>query len=46
MFSLAYLRGQSGLAYVFIYPVLSGRAGTAVGIDGLIARGLRRSGAG
>lgn len=43
MFSMAYLRGQSGLAYVLIYPVLFfGRAGTALGADGLIARGMRK----
>jgi uncharacterized membrane protein YphA (DoxX/SURF4 family) len=44
MFLMAYLRGQSGLAYVLIYPVLFfGRAGTALGLDGLIARGLRKA---
>jgi uncharacterized membrane protein YphA (DoxX/SURF4 family) len=44
IFSLAYLRGQSGLAYVMIYPVLFfGRAGTALGIDGAIARGMRNT---
>jgi len=46
MFSLAWLRGQSGLAYVLIYPVLSfGRAGTALGLDGFLARRLRKGGA-
>ena len=46
MFSLAYLRGQSGLAYALIYPVLSfGRAGTALGLDGMIARGMRKTSA-
>ena len=46
MFSLNYLRGQSGLAYLLIYPTLFfGRAGTALGVDGLIARGVRRAGA-
>ncbi len=46
MFALNYLRGQSGLAYLLIYPVLFfGRAGTALGVDGLIARGIRRAGA-
>jgi len=44
MFTLAYLRGQSGLAYLLIYPVLFfGRAGTALGADGFIARGGRRA---
>jgi uncharacterized membrane protein YphA (DoxX/SURF4 family) len=44
MFSMAYLRGQSGLAYVLIYPVLFfGRAGTTLGVDGLIARGMRKA---
>jgi len=46
MFSLNYLRGQSGLAYLLIYPVLFfGRAGTTLGLDGLIARGMRRGSA-
>ncbi|HZR07711.1 MAG TPA: DoxX family membrane protein [Myxococcales bacterium] len=44
MFSMAYLRGQSGLAYVLIYPVLFfGRAGTTLGVDGLIAQGMRKA---
>ena len=43
MFSLAFLRGQSGLAYILIYPVLFfGRAGTSLGVDGMIARGMRK----
>jgi uncharacterized membrane protein YphA (DoxX/SURF4 family) len=43
LFSMSYLRGQSGLAYVLIYPVLFfGRAGTTLGLDGLIARGMRK----
>jgi uncharacterized membrane protein YphA (DoxX/SURF4 family) len=42
MFSLAYLRGESSLAYLLVYPVLFfGRAGTALGVDGLLSR--RRS---
>ena len=46
MFSMAYLRGQSGLAYVLIYPVLFfGRAGTSLGADGMLARGMRKPGA-
>src|SRR5882672_6540223 len=43
-FSASYLRGQSGLVYLLTYPVLFfGRAGTALGIDGLIARGIRKA---
>jgi uncharacterized membrane protein YphA (DoxX/SURF4 family) len=43
MFSMAYLRGQSGLAYLLIFPVLFfGRAGTALGLDGAIAKTARR----
>jgi len=46
MFSLAYIRGTSPLAYALIYPVLSfGRAGTALGLDGILAKGMRRSAA-
>jgi len=45
IFSLAYLRGQSGLAYLMVYPVLFfGRAGTTLGVDGAIARGMRNPG--
>src|SRR3954462_10183798 len=43
MFSLAYLQGQSGLAYLLVYPVLFfGRAGTAMGVDGMLARAGRK----
>jgi len=43
MFSLAYLRGQSPLAYLLIFPVLFlGRAGTELGMDGFIARSGRK----
>jgi uncharacterized membrane protein YphA (DoxX/SURF4 family) len=46
MFSMAYVRGQSGLAYLLIFPVLFfGRAGTALGLDGVVARTSRRSAA-
>ena len=39
IFSMGYLRGQSGLAYLLIYPVLFfGRAGTAFGVDGMLSR--------
>ncbi len=44
LFSASYLRGQSGLVYLLTYPVLFfGRAGTALGVDGLIARGIRKA---
>src|SRR5260221_2114878 len=37
IFGLHYLRGESGLVYLLVYPVLFfGRAGTALGIDGMI----------
>jgi uncharacterized membrane protein YphA (DoxX/SURF4 family) len=43
LFSMSYVRAQSGLAYLLIYPVLLfGRAGTALGIDGLLVRGFRK----
>ncbi|MCA1825652.1 MAG: DoxX family membrane protein [Myxococcales bacterium] len=39
IFAMSYLRGQSGFAYLLIYPVLFfGRAGTAFGFDGMLAR--------
>jgi uncharacterized membrane protein YphA (DoxX/SURF4 family) len=39
MFSLDYLRGQSGLVYLLAWPVLFfGRAGTTLGLDGAISR--------
>jgi uncharacterized membrane protein YphA (DoxX/SURF4 family) len=39
LFSLAYLRGSSGLAYLLVFPVLMlGRAGTVLGIDGALMR--------
>lgn len=44
IFQMGYLRGQSALAYLLIYPVLCfGRAGTALGLDGVLA-GRRRAG--
>src|SRR2546430_2251639 len=44
MFSLSYLRGQSGLAYLLIFPaLLLGRAGTALGADGFISRSGRKA---
>ena len=46
MFSIAYLRGQSPLAYLLIYPVLFfGRAGTAFGVDGMLSRRGQKPGA-
>jgi uncharacterized membrane protein YphA (DoxX/SURF4 family) len=39
LFSLSYLRGQSALTYLLVYPVLFfGRAGTALGVDGFLSR--------
>ena len=39
IFTMSYLRGQSPLAYLLIYPVLFfGRAGTAFGLDGILSR--------
>ena len=39
IFSMAYLRGQSGLAYLLVFPVLFfGRAGTVLGLDGFLSR--------
>lgn len=47
MFSLQYLRGQSGLAYLLVFPVLFfGRAGTALGLDGMLSRRGQRSASG
>ncbi len=39
MFTMNYLRGASQFAYLLVYPVLFfGRAGTALGLDGMLAR--------
>ncbi len=39
MFAMNYLRGQAPFAYLLIYPVLFfGRAGTALGLDGMLSR--------
>jgi uncharacterized membrane protein YphA (DoxX/SURF4 family) len=44
IFSLDYLKPESGLSYLLIFPVLFfGRAGTAFGLDGAIARRGRKS---
>ncbi len=43
MFALSYLRGQSAFAYLLIFPALFfGRAGTALGLDGMLARAGRK----
>lgn len=43
MFALTYLRGQSGLVYLLVFPVLFfGRAGTVLGVDGMLARAGRK----
>lgn len=45
MFSLEYLTGQSGLSFLLIFPVLfAGRAGTVLGIDGMLAGQKRKGG--
>jgi uncharacterized membrane protein YphA (DoxX/SURF4 family) len=44
MLSLDYLTGQDGLVYLFIFPVLLfGRAGLALGVDGLLGRRMAAS---
>ena len=46
VFALSYLRGQSAFAYLLIYPVLFfGRAGTVLGLDGMLSRRPAKSGA-
>jgi uncharacterized membrane protein YphA (DoxX/SURF4 family) len=46
MFALTYLRGQSGLVYLMVFPVLFfGRAGTAIGVDGFLSRAGRKTSA-
>jgi len=47
IFALGYVRGQSALVYLLVYPVLFfGRAGTSLGIDGMLSRMPRKSAAG
>ena len=42
MFQGSYLYGQNGLVYLLIFPVLvAGRAGAALGLDGILGRSLR-----
>lgn len=39
MFAMKYLTGASGLTYLLVFPMLMlGRAGTSLGIDGLLSR--------
>ena len=45
MMSLDYLTGQDGLVYLLLFPVLLlGRAGLALGADGLLGRRLGAGG--
>ncbi len=45
LFALGYLRGQAPFVYLLVFPVLFlGRAGTALGFDGLLSRRPQRSG--
>jgi uncharacterized membrane protein YphA (DoxX/SURF4 family) len=47
IFGLAYLRGESGFVYLLVYPVLFfGRAGTALGVDGMLSRRPQKAAAG
>ena len=44
MFQGNYLFGQNGLVYLLIFPVLfAGRAGVALGLDGLLGRTMGRA---
>src|SRR5262245_9080133 len=44
MFQASYLTGQNGLVYLLIFPaLLLGRAGVALGLDGILGRSLRSS---
>src|SRR5438132_5530658 len=44
MFQGSYLYGQNGLVYLLIFPALMvGRAGVALGLDGILGRSLRSS---
>ncbi len=44
MFQASYLTGQNGLVYLLIFPVLFlGRAGVALGLDGMLGRSMRSS---
>jgi uncharacterized membrane protein YphA (DoxX/SURF4 family) len=45
MFHTTWFTGQNGLVYLLVYPVLvAGRAGVALGVDGLLGRSMMRSG--
>ena len=44
MFQPSYLTGQNGFVYLVIFPaLLLGRAGIAVGLDGILGRSMRSS---
>ena len=44
IFQPSYLMGQNGLVYLLIFPVLiAGRAGAALGLDGILGRSMRSS---
>ncbi len=44
MFQPSYFVGQNGLVYLLIFPVLiTGRAGIAFGVDGLLGRSMSRA---
>ena len=46
VFSINYVRGMSGLVYLLVFPVLFfGRAGTALGLDGMLSRRPQKSAA-
>jgi putative oxidoreductase len=45
MFHTSWFTGGNGLAYLLVYPVLvAGRAGIALGADGVLGRSMMRSG--
>jgi uncharacterized membrane protein YphA (DoxX/SURF4 family) len=47
IFALNYIRGTSALVYLLVYPALFfGRAGTALGVDGMLSRVPHRGAAG
>jgi hypothetical protein len=44
MFQSTYFVGQNGLVYLLIFPVLlTGRAGVALGLDGLLGKSMGRA---
>jgi uncharacterized membrane protein YphA (DoxX/SURF4 family) len=47
LFSLEYVTGQDGLVYLLLFPVLLfGKAGIALGLDGLLGRRMSGGGKG